>query len=50
MYQYIMHYGVPVTALFGFSKVSQLEELMKASEMPVPEEDLQEFFKIRWGL
>ncbi len=49
MYQYIMHYGVPVTALFGFSKVSQLEELIKASELPVPESDLEELRKIRWG-
>ena len=48
MIQYIMNYGVPVTALFGFSRVSQLEDLVRASEIPVPEEDLRELFRIRW--
>ena len=48
MIQYIMNYGVPVTALFGFSRVNQLEELVRASEIPVPEEDLRELFRIRW--
>ncbi|MBR6404591.1 MAG: aldo/keto reductase [Lachnospiraceae bacterium] len=45
MFQYIMNYGIPVTALFGFSRVSQLEELIKASETVVPEEDLRDLYQ-----
>ena len=48
MYHYIMSYGVPVTALFGFSGTAQMDELMKAVESPVPEADLRELWKIRW--
>ncbi len=48
MVQYIMAYGIPVTALFGFSRKDQLEELLEAVRLPVPAEDLRELYRIRW--
>ena len=50
MYHYAMHYGIPTIALFGFSGVAQLEDLLAAIEQPVPEEDLAELYDIRWGV
>lgn len=49
-YRYIMNYKFPTTALMGFSRISQLEEMIRDMETQVPQEALDELYKIRWEI
>lgn len=47
MFHFIQNWGFPAVSLMTFSKVSQLEEMLRDIEIPVSEKDLQELRELR---